>query len=77
MSQDAHKYAGVPLFSSALEELSVRANMALVQKKVNNELTSGDLMGDGFDEEYHTLCAQVVSLLLHLKLATYRIAIAK
>jgi chromosome transmission fidelity protein 4 len=50
--------------SSALEELSVRSNVALIQKKVNNQVTSGDLMGEGFEEEYHTLCAQVVSILM-------------
>lgn len=49
--------------SSALEELAVRSNIALVQKRVNNQVTSGELMGEEFEEEYRTLCAQVVNTL--------------
>ena len=45
-----------------LEELCVRSNLALTQKKVNNDISCGDLMGDDFGEEYRTMCAQVVGL---------------
>jgi chromosome transmission fidelity protein 4 len=48
---------------SALEEVCIRSNVALVQKKINNQITSGELMGEEFDNECHTLCAQVVSWL--------------
>jgi chromosome transmission fidelity protein 4 len=46
-------------FSNALEELSVRAGVALNQKRVLHDLTFG---GDdqGFESEYLSLSAQVV-----------------
>jgi hypothetical protein len=42
--------------STILEELSVRSNLALAQKKVMNDLEDED-----FELEYVGLCAQVVS----------------
>jgi len=43
-----------------LEEVSVRSNIALVQKKVNNDISMGDLMGPDFEEgDYHEMCIQV------------------
>ncbi len=44
--------------SSALEELSVRSNIALSQKKFLREL---DCDSEDLEAEYVALCAQVVS----------------
>lgn len=52
--------------SSALEEISVRSNMALIQKKVINDVAGGDIMGDEYEEQYHALCAQVDKVSLKL-----------
>ncbi|CAB9500649.1 WD repeat and HMG-box DNA binding protein 1 [Seminavis robusta] len=49
--------------ASLLEELSVRANMALVQKKVNNEIIGVD---DDFEEEYRSAVAGVDKVTLKL-----------
>ena len=50
--------------SAGLEEISVRADLALTQKKIMNEIVpvSPDEK-DILDEEYDNLCAQVVSIL--------------
>jgi hypothetical protein len=48
--------------SNALEELSVRAGIALVQKKVMHDIISEGEIDDEFDREYTALSAQVVSL---------------
>jgi hypothetical protein len=50
--------------SNALEELSVRAGIALVQKKVMHDIMSEGNDDDEFDREYTALSAQVVSLCL-------------
>lgn len=48
-------------FSSALEELSVRSNLALTQKKFFNEVIAVDATDkEELDAEYDSLCAQVV-----------------
>ena len=44
----------------------MRSNIALVQKKVNNDISSGDLLGEEFEEEYRKLCAQVDKVTLKL-----------
>jgi hypothetical protein len=46
--------------STALEELSVRCNIALTQKKIVNDMDNNDDTEE-FEREYLTLCAQVVS----------------
>jgi hypothetical protein len=53
--------------SNALEELSVRAGIALVQKKVMHDIISEGDVDDDFDREYTALSAQVVSLCHGLK----------
>ena len=51
----------ISLVSSALEEVSVRANLALAQKKFVNEVTAVDVAEkEELDAEYGSLCAQVV-----------------
>lgn len=45
-------------FRNVLEELSIRADIALSQKKVLQGITDGD--NEVFDREYHALSAQVV-----------------
>ena len=45
--------------SSVLEELSVRSNLALQQKKFVNDMGMED--SEDFEQEYLTLCAQLVS----------------
>ena len=50
--------------SAVLEELSVRSNMALAQKKVVHELVGAADAEEDFEEKYKTLCALVVSDLL-------------
>jgi chromosome transmission fidelity protein 4 len=47
--------------SNALEELSVRATIALNQKKVIQDLTAEGEEDEEFEREYHALSAQVVS----------------
>jgi hypothetical protein len=47
--------------SGGLEEAAVRANIALVQKKVNNDIISEGVPEESFEEEYRTLVANVVS----------------
>jgi hypothetical protein len=47
--------------SGGLEEAAVRSNIALVQKKVNNDIVSEGIPEEGFEEEYRTLVANVVS----------------
>lgn len=49
--------------SAGLEEISVRANLALTQKKIINEIfpVNADEK-DILDEEYDSLCAQVVRI---------------
>jgi hypothetical protein len=50
------------LSSMQLEEISVRANLALTQKKFLNEALPLDVEEKAeSEEEYATLCAQVVS----------------
>jgi len=44
-----------------LEELSVRADIALSQKKLIHEITAEGDDDDEFEEEFHSLSAQVVS----------------
>jgi hypothetical protein len=51
-----------PTFSTAMEELSVRSNLALTQKKLVNDMCGG-VETEDFDRDYLTLCAQVVSQL--------------
>jgi hypothetical protein len=46
------------LYSTVLEELSVRSNLALNQKKLLNEAEGGDTAH--FEQEYLALSAQVV-----------------
>ena len=55
-----------PLHNSpALEELSIRSNMALVQKRVVHDITAGTestvTESEDFEQEYLRLSAQVVS----------------
>lgn len=45
-------------FRNVLEELSIRADIALSQKKVFQDIADGD--NEVFDREYHALSAQVV-----------------
>lgn len=49
--------------SDALEELSIRAGIALSQKKAVQELTT-EGEDEDFEQEYYALSAQVVSLCL-------------
>jgi hypothetical protein len=50
----------VPIYSAVLEELSVRSNMALAQKKVVHSLVGAADPEEDFEQKYTTLCAQVV-----------------
>lgn len=65
------------LFSNALEELAVRAGVALNQKRVLHDLTcSGD--DEGFENEYLSLSAQVVRvtiILFERSLQEYRLTL--
>jgi len=55
------KSFAVLLHSSTLEEVSVRANLALTQKKFVNEITAVDpTEKEELDSDYDGLCAQVV-----------------
>jgi hypothetical protein len=45
------------IFRNALEELSIRADFSLCQKKVMNEISAAK---ENFEEEYVALSAQVV-----------------
>ena len=47
--------------SGGLEEASIRSNIALVQKKVNQDIVSDGVPDEAFDDEYRTLVANVVS----------------
>jgi hypothetical protein len=54
--------ASLALASMQLEEISVRANLALTQKKFLNEALPLDVEEKAeSEEEYAALCAQVVS----------------
>ena len=53
-------------FSHALEEISLRSNMALAQKRAINLLGGGDLVGDEFEDDYRKMCAQVDKMTLKL-----------
>jgi chromosome transmission fidelity protein 4 len=46
--------------TNAMEELSIRSNIALSQKKVMQQLSNGALEDEEFDREYMALSAQVV-----------------
>jgi hypothetical protein len=51
--------------SASLEEISVRADLALAQKKIINEIVPVNPdEKDILDEEYDNLCAQVVRIRL-------------
>jgi hypothetical protein len=60
----------IVLFSNALEELSVRAGIALNQKKVFHDIVYG-VEDQEFENEYHALSAQVVSRLIHVNSAHF------
>jgi hypothetical protein len=47
--------------SGTLEEATVRSNIALVQKKVNNDIVFEGVTEESFEKEYRTLVANVVS----------------
>ena len=68
--------------SAALEELSIRSNMALAQKRVLNDITGGTeptiTPGGDFEQEYLRLSAQVVSYFVSTVLqciALFRVSI--
>lgn len=50
-----------PIHSNALEELSIRASIALNQKRVFHDLVTNGAEDEDFENEYHALSAQVVS----------------
>jgi len=50
--------------SNALEELSVRADLALNQKRVLHDLATNGPEDEEFENEFHVLSAQVVNFCL-------------
>lgn len=61
LSLFAHSLLAICHFSSTLEEVSVRANLVLPQKKFVNEIAAvDDADREELDAEYDSLCAQVV-----------------
>jgi hypothetical protein len=60
--------------SNVLEELSIRAGIALSQKRVIHEITS-EADDEDFQRNYHALSAQVVGgYISHTHMAIYRAA---
>ena len=49
-----------------MEETLVRSNLALVQKKVNNDISNRDLLGEEFEEEYDSQCKTLDKVTLKL-----------
>lgn len=49
-----------------MEEALVRSNLALVQKKVNNDISNRDLLGETFEDEYDTQCKNLDKVTLKL-----------
>jgi chromosome transmission fidelity protein 4 len=56
--------------TNALEELSVRASVALLQKKAMQEVVMEGEMDEEFENEYHALSAQVDKVTLKMFAAT-------
>jgi hypothetical protein len=57
-----HVFSFLSFYSNPLEELTVRANVALNQKKVLQDLAAdNDVSEDAFEKEIATMSAQVVS----------------
>jgi hypothetical protein len=57
-------------YSNALEELSVRADIALGQKKAIHDITTGGEIDEEFEREYNSLSAQVDKVTLKMFAAT-------
>ena len=61
-SLNSHQTRFCDACSTVLEDLSIRSNLALAQKKIINEMNN-DENTDDFEREYTMLSAQVVSLI--------------